>query len=173
MNRLHLGCGNRKLDGWINVDVRDEVAPDIVATVRNLDPIDTDSVDTIYACHILEHVPRPELMETLREWRRVLKPGGTLRLSVPDFWTIAELYIAFQTPMWLLIGALYGRQDHEWNTHYQCFDFHYLSWMLTEAGFIDIRYWRPEDVHPEGWDDYSLATIDGQRISLNLEATAK
>jgi len=173
VNQLHLGCGNRKLDGFVNVDVRDEVAPDIVASVRNLDPVGENSIDLIYACHVLEHVPRPELAETLAEWYRVLKPGGVLRISVPDFRTLAQLYIYNQVPMWLLIGALHGRQDHNWNKHFVTFDHHYLAWMLTEAGFIDVRHWNPAEVHPAGWDDYSLATIDGELISLNLEATAK
>ena len=171
MIQLHLGCGKRRLAGWVSVDSRVEVEPDVVADVRHLDAWDCGEVESIYACHVLEHIPRPDLLQTLREWRRVLKPGGKLRVSVPDFGTVASLYndgVSF----WRLAGLLYGRQDYEGNTHHIGFDYEYLAWMLGEAGFYDIRKWSPVAWLPDGYDDYSLARINGYLVSLNVEATA-
>ena len=171
MIKLHLGCGKRHLDGWQGVDISEDVGADVVCDVRHLDLWDRDEVGAIYACHVLEHIPRPELLATLREWRRVLKPGSKLRISVPDFGAVSKLYqegVSF----WRLVGLLYGRQNHEWNTHLIGFDFEYLAWLLGEAGFYDILKWSPMAWLPNGYDDYSLARINGKLVSLNVEATA-
>ena len=168
---LHLGCGTRKLPGWTGVDSREDAGADVVADVRNLGLWESGEVETIYASHVLEHVPRPDLLQTLREWRRVLRPGGLLRISVPDFGALAALYqegVSF----WRIVGPVYGRQDYEWNTHYIGFDYEYLAWLLGEAGFYDIRHWSPVSWLPAGFDDYSLARINGTLISLCVEATA-
>jgi predicted SAM-dependent methyltransferase len=168
---LHLGCGRRKLPGWTGVDSRPEVEPDVVADVRDLSFWAAGEVDAIYACHVLEHIPRPELLPTLREWRRVLKTGGILRVSVPDFDAIARLRTKERMPMQRLIGLLHGRQDEPWNTHYLSYDWDLLAHYLTEVGFYQLRRWEPEKVHPAGYDDYSFAELDGWPVSLNMEAT--
>jgi predicted SAM-dependent methyltransferase len=171
MTKLHLGCWHRRLEGWTGVDSREDVGADVVADVRDLGLWASGEVDAIYACHVLEHIPRPDLLPALREWRRVLKPGGLLRISVPDFRAAVVLYnkgVSF----WRLAGLLYGRQNYPENTHYIGFDYEYLAWLLSEAGFYNVRLWSPSTTLPAGYDDYSLAKIDGQFISLNLEATA-
>ena len=169
---LHLGAGTRKLPGYTSVDIRPEVEPDVVADIERLDGFKNASADIIYAAHVLEHIPGPHVITVLEEWRRVLKPGGTLRLSVPDFRVLAELYLCEGVSMWRITGPLHGRQDYEANTHFISFDYEYLAWMLGTAGYHDIRRWYPAEVHPKGYDDISLAKIDGQLISLNVEATA-
>jgi predicted SAM-dependent methyltransferase len=172
MMKIHLGCGNRKLDGYVNVDARPDAAADEVADVGAL-PFPDGSVALIYACHVLEHVPRPDLAGVLAEWRRVLRPDGTLRLAVPDFKALAALY-AKGVPLWRLVGPLHGRQNYPENTHFVAFDYDYLAWHLTEAGFHSVRRWTRTSASwdfPVFWDDYSRAEIDGVPISLNVEAT--
>jgi predicted SAM-dependent methyltransferase len=160
------------LSGYVHVDSRAEVHPDVVADIQHLDKFPDGSADIIYCAHVLEHIPRPHILDVLEEWRRVLKPGGTLRLSVPDFFVLADLYLNEGVSMWRITGPLHGRQDYEANTHYITFDYEYLAWLLGTAGYHDIRRWQPAQVHPAGYDDISLARIDGRYISLNLEATA-
>jgi predicted SAM-dependent methyltransferase len=170
--KLHLGCGRRRLEGYTNIDILPTVEPDIVGDITRLTEFEENSAGVIYASHVLEHIPRPFILDTLREWRRVLKPGGTLRVSVPDFMALAELYLYDGISMWRVVGPLVGRQDYPANTHYMIYDYEYLAWTLGEAGFYDIRRWSPERELPEGFDDYSKARIQGRLISLNLEATA-
>jgi predicted SAM-dependent methyltransferase len=79
--RLNLGCGPQKLTGWINIDFDEKHAPDVVADVKNL-PYADNSVDEIYASHILEHFNYDE--PVLEEWCRVLKPRGMITVIVPD-----------------------------------------------------------------------------------------
>lgn len=169
--KLHLGCGKRKLPGWVGVDSREDVGADVVADVRDLSLWEGDSVNAIYACHVLEHIPRPEALRTLREWHRVLKPGGILRVSVPNLATIVKLYEQ-GVSSWRLLGLLCGRQDYPENTHYMVFDYEYLAWTLGNAGFYDIRRWNPDIVLPLGYDDYSRAKVNNRCVSLNVEAMA-
>jgi predicted SAM-dependent methyltransferase len=65
---------------------------DHLACAEKLDFAKDASVDFIYSSHILEHYGRTEFMNVLREWHRVLKVGGTLRISVPDFRACAKIY---------------------------------------------------------------------------------
>jgi SAM-dependent methyltransferase len=82
--RLHLGCGPDRRHGWINVDARVEVEPDVVARADALPMFADASVDEIEACHLFEHLTPHEAERALVEWRRVLKPGGTLMLELPN-----------------------------------------------------------------------------------------
>ena len=172
--KLHLGCGKRFIPGFVHIDAVDYPHVDHVATIDNLSFLQTDSVDLVYNCHVLEHFKRRDVERVLREWLRVLKPGGILRVSVPDFASLCEVYQR-ERSLNLVIGALFGRQDYLYNIHYNVFDFASLSEQLQRAGFIDVaRYdWRNTE-HAE-IDDYAQAYIphmdkeNGTLISLNIE----
>lgn len=85
--RLELGAGTRKLAGWTTVDHNGQC--DITMTLADPLPLPDATVEELYASHVFEHFHHPELMRLLAECRRVLKPGGRLRLAVPD----AALYV--------------------------------------------------------------------------------
>lgn len=167
--KLHLSCGGRKLPGFVNINNRSCVEPDEVMDVARLD-YDDGSVDLIYASHVLEHFPRDETLKVLREWHRVLRPEGLLRVSVPDFARIADFYVFYGMTIWNLRGFLMGRQDWAWNTHYVVFDHEFLRWLLHDAGFYGVEEWDPDDVLPDGFVDYSRAEEYGEPWSLNLQA---
>lgn len=173
--KLHLGCGKRHIPGFVHIDAVDYPHVDHVSTIDNLSFIPDDSVDLIYNCHVLEHFKRREVERVLREWWRVLRPGGMLRTSVPDFAALGEIYRR-TGKLDLVIGPLFGRQDYLYNIHYNVFDFQTLSLSLQRAGFAEIeRYdWRNTEHAPV--DDYSQAYVphmdkeNGVLISLNVEA---
>jgi predicted SAM-dependent methyltransferase len=85
MTKLHLGCGSKHIKNYINIDIRYLPGVDEVDNVRFLRKYKNDSVDEIYASHVLEHFSRWEYKNVLKRWFDILKPGGTLRLAVPDF----------------------------------------------------------------------------------------
>lgn len=81
--KLNLGSGNHYADGWVNIDISeaDEVQPDVVADCRKL-PF--DSVDTIYAGHVLEHLPLEDVRPAINHWLSITKPGGRVLVVGPD-----------------------------------------------------------------------------------------
>ena len=172
--KLHLGCGKRFIPGFVHIDAVDYPHIDHVSTIDHLSFIADESIELIYSCHVLEHFKRREVMNVLKEWWRVLKPGGTLRISVPDFEKLCEVYKKTKD-IGLVMGPLFGRQDYLYNIHYNVFDFFSLETALKSSGFSNIRLydWRKTE-HAE-IDDFSQAYIPhmdketGVLISLNVE----
>lgn len=171
---LHLGCGKIDHPGFINVDGIPDNHIHYVRRIDDLSPFKTETVDLIYASHCLEHFSHRKVLGVLREWQRVLKEGGILRLSVPDFTTLVRVYQDCGDDLKPVMEALYGGQDYKFNYHYTAFNKALLSEQLTQAGFARIREWAPGKDHFSNLDDWSdkLISIDGKRypISLNLEA---
>lgn len=171
--KLHIGCGQKFLPGYKHLDVLESDHIDFVCDAGDLSSIETASVSEIYACHILEHIKRDQALAVLREWNRVLEPGGEIRIAVPDFEAVVEEYRASGDAA-RLQGLLYGGQDYDYNFHYVAYDFEMLSRLLLEAGFGDVcRYdWR--DFLPPDYDDFSRAYMphmdfdNGRLMSLNV-----
>ena len=74
--RLNLGCGYRKLDGYINIDNRKEVEPDLIYDILDGMPFENNSIDEIRAYDFLEHIPIGKVIFVMEEIYRVLKPNG-------------------------------------------------------------------------------------------------
>jgi predicted SAM-dependent methyltransferase len=172
--KLHLGCGKRHIPGFVHIDAIDYPHVDHVAAIDNLSFLPDNSATLIYNCHVLEHFKRRDVVRVLTEWKRVLKPGGVLRISVPDFAGICLVYERHRD-LQLVIGALFGRQDYLYNIHYNVFDFPSLSAVLGEAGFTNIVKYDWRKTEHANIDDYSQAYIphmdkkNGMPISLNVE----
>ena len=88
--KLHLGCGEKILDGFINVDSRKLNGVDIVGDIKSLESFGSETAELIYASHVLEHVGRREYIGVLKRWCEILKPGGKLRIAVPDFESVSQ-----------------------------------------------------------------------------------
>jgi predicted SAM-dependent methyltransferase len=90
--KLHLGCGNKHINGFINIDIRNLPEVDVVDDILKLNTIENETVDLIYVSHVLEHIGRHEYMNVLKKWFELLKVGGILRIAIPDFEKIVEHY---------------------------------------------------------------------------------
>ena len=173
--KLHLGCGKRHIPGFVHIDVVDYPHVDHVSTIDNLAFIPDESVELIYNCHVLEHFKRREVPKVLAEWKRVLTPGGILRIAVPDFAALCEVYQGYGNKLELVMGPLFGRQDYLYNIHYNVFDCPTLSRLLEEAGFDQVQRYDWRKTEHADIDDYSQAYIphmdkeNGLLISLNIE----
>src|SRR5690606_12562215 len=81
--QLHLGCGKKRIENFINIDRNISPATDYVTNAARL-PCPADSVERIETYHVIEHIPYPVVKSALTDWHRVLRPGGTLVLECPD-----------------------------------------------------------------------------------------
>jgi predicted SAM-dependent methyltransferase len=174
--KLHLGCGNRYIPGFFHIDGFDAPHIDHVCSIENLSFIESNSIELIYSSHVLEHFKRARLPDVLKEWNRILKPGGILRIAVPDFEGIVRVYQKYQD-LNLIIGPLYGGQNYLYNIHYNVFDFITLKDYLISSGFDDIKRFDWRKTEHSHIDDFSQAYIphmdkeNGILISLNVEST--
>ena len=103
--KLHLGCGKRYIPGYFHIDGFDGPHIDHVCSIDDLSFIEDNSIDLIYACHVIEHFKRARLPQVLKEWNRVLKKGGKLRLAVPDFEAIVKALAAKEYEGWFVVEA--------------------------------------------------------------------
>lgn len=171
---IHLGCGEINAPGFINVDVIPYSHVHYVQEVDDLSIFPNKYADLIYASHVLEHISHRKITEVLKEWYRVIKEGGVLRLSVPDFDKLIAIYSAEGEDIGAIIAPLMGGQDHTYNFHKTVFNENYLSEILLSAGFKEVRRWNPEEVKLHSFDDWASEpiTYKGKKypISLNIEA---
>ena len=178
--KLHLGCGVKNLPGWFHVDALDYEHVDHKGPVDDLAFIPDGQVGLIYACHVLEHFGRKETVRVLTEWRRVLRPGGVLRLAVPDYEACAKLYLSGVLDRGLedVRGLMIGGQRDQYDFHGNVFDTADLTRFLKEAGFSSVRPWDWRTTEHAHMDDYSQAYLphmdkeNGTLVSLNLEGIA-
>lgn len=175
MIMLHLGCGTVHLPGFQNIDIRKTDATDLVMDVRKLTAFEDNSIDLIYACHILDHFSKHEIDAVLTEWRRVLKPDRTLRLAVSDFEKVVWMY-QHGTKLERLWGLLVGGQKNKYDQHGCLFDFNTLKKYLVNNEFYDVKRYDWRYTSHSRFDDYSRAYLpdfdfeNGTLMSLNVEA---
>lgn len=151
MKKLNLGCGDKILPGYINVDVAESrrgLKPDVLCDLHQLTPFENGSVDEILSVHVVEHFWRWEVVGILREWVRVLKPGGTMFLECPNL--LAACHELLQNPdvatgpgqegqrtMWVFYGDPAWQDplmNHRWGYSPRS-----LAQVMHEAGLINLR----------------------------------
>ncbi len=155
MLKLNLGSHGSNMEGYVNVDLDDPTA-DLKADVSNL-PYGNDSVDEVYASHILEHFPMGDyelhltafpnktlVIDVLKEWHRILKTNGKLTIKVPDLDKIIWLRQNF--PAWARGGGPDGifPNSSYWITgngqHGALFDKGTMRLLLSTVGFTNIQF---------------------------------
>ncbi len=170
---VHIGCGELNDPRFINVDKRKMWHIHIIGGVEDLDSIPKNYADLIYMSHVLEHVSHLKVPGVLVELRKRLKDNGILRIAVPDFNKIIEIYQEVGA-IELIAPPLMGGQGYPENYHASIFNSEYLTKLLLKAGFESVRAWDPNSADFHTFDDWSKKpTVVNDReyfASLNLEA---
>ena len=157
--KLHLGCGPCYIEGMFNVDLREDIKTDYCGSFFDLTDelhsqyIPDGSVELIWSCHMLEHLPYPMgVVRGLLIFYKWLIPGGVLRLAVPDLGLIVKYYVEKDPSMFLLgihpafpfyktdsFAERFTFFMRAWR-HTVVFDYDLLRVLLIDAGF------KPENI---------------------------
>jgi ubiquinone/menaquinone biosynthesis C-methylase UbiE len=154
------------------VDIRREVQPDILASLEDLWIFPDSTISEVYFCHGPEHLSERDIEKCIRDIRRMMIPGGILRLAMPDFNGLVKLYLDGKVTLGEIRPALYGGQEYPENTHFSAWDFKSFSYLLSKCGFSDIEVYDPRGFLPPGFFDYSLHQLKGVRTILNIKCRA-
>jgi len=169
-DKLHLGCFDCPVDGWLNTDITPHIwiskVPFLADFLRMLGKMDDrrlrqhrdgvfkkvrylnlgkplpcpeNSFRFVFSSHVFEHIPRRNLPGLLREILRVLRPGGILRVSVPDLSVLVARYVPERADDF--VHAVFEiEQGHEKNRHQWMYCEPTLRKVLETAGFVDVRH---------------------------------
>lgn len=170
---VNLGCGKDYRADYVNVDVNLFFKRDMWLDLRNPLPFPDASVDGVFTSHVLEHFPLDETAHIVRECHRVLKPGGVIRVVVPDVAPAVQAYLRGDREYFHGSGESLGRlfSDHvlDNSNHRLLMDYSFVEELLRDAGFREIR--RCE--YAKGTQPLSqkMAELDNRpEISLYAEA---
>ena len=180
MLKLNLGCWHRHIPGWVHIDLCDLPHIDYKSSIDDLSMFGNETVDLIYSSHSLEYFDRKQVGNVLREWARVLKKGGVLRVAVPDFDALLSVYKKTKE-LSKILGPLYGAMEISTENgvaklyHKTVYNFDSLSEILVSAGFSNVTRYRWQDTVHKDYDDHSQAYYphmdkkNGILVSLNIE----
>lgn len=164
--RVEIGSGDRPSPGYLHIDTDPHARHvDAIAPAWSL-PLADGWATELVAIHCLEHIAPSRLEETLREWRRVLEPGGAVQVHVPNGPELMSAYLSGgEVQKWRANAALLGmyanpslagpldikaRADHQ-----VIFDEELLESLLLRCGFLDVVNVTTEvtDVHTTAWSE--------------------
>jgi SAM-dependent methyltransferase len=145
VRRLNWGCGGDARRGWINSDTTASPGVDVVANIREGLSIESGSIDYAVGVHSLQELAFPELLPALAELYRVLRPGGTLRLVVPDLDAGIRAYTERDDAHFLVPPDQVRSRGGRFIAHIlrggdarSLFTFDFAEELLLDAGFVDV-----------------------------------
>ncbi|HLG02843.1 MAG TPA: hypothetical protein VI731_04570 [Bacteroidia bacterium] len=141
--KLHLGCGQRYFEGYVNIDypatehtVMDKVVADVQTDLLTL-RYAAASINEVRLHHVFEHFSRPVACALLTNWHSWLKPGGILRIEVPDFnrTALRVLFSPGNKKKHVGLRHIFGSQEAHWAVHFEGYSKPLLNKMLTRFGY--------------------------------------
>ncbi len=144
--KLHLGCGERYLPGYVNIDLPAsehtviKVKADLIADFRKL-IYAPGSIDEVRCHHVFEHFTRAEALKLLLTWRRWLGVGGVLHIETPDFDTACWHYaLSSRKARAEILRHVFGSQEAAWAQHCDGWGREKFTRVLTALGFTALKF---------------------------------
>ena len=168
--RLHIG-GKVRSDGWEVLNALPGPHVDHVCNANNLSQFEDNTFSEVYASHIVEHLDYTgELTSTLKEWNRVLIPGGRAYISVPDLDVLAKLLISGNKlttdERFFVMRMIFGGHMNKYDYHVVGLNKEFLTNFLRNSGYVNIKKVKNFSL----FDDTSSMIFKGVPISLNMIA---
>lgn len=163
-SKIQIGGGKHTLEGYLNIDI---VPPaDLICDIREGIPLEDQCSDFIFNEHFFEHVDYPKsAKKVIREFFRILRPGGQVVLGVPDSELAARSYVSKDKEFFnKALGTWYANRnclgdintyidllnyhfrdqddDEKYNPHYWAYDFDKLQSLFKGAGFSKVEKWK-------------------------------
>lgn len=136
--KLNLACGDDYIPGYINADLYAEKV-DERFDVKTI-PYPDNTFDEVKAFHIIEHFHWMEGQEVLKEWARVLKPGGRLHIETPDFLESCRMFVYGDEDLRVqMYGHFFSTPWIPGQQHLFLFTESQLKTQLEWAGLTDVR----------------------------------
>lgn len=153
---LNLGCGTHYHPDWTNVDFK-SAHPSVIACDLNTGiPFPDNTFNVVYHSHLLEHFPKRFAPDFLKDCHRVLKPGGILRVVVPDLEQIARWYLVLLEKAQQ--GDLEAQRRYEW-IMLEMFD----QMVRDHSGGEMLKYWR---LNPMPAEDFVIARMGAEVLGM-------
>ena len=175
LTRVNVGCGLNPAPGWINLDLRTHQGMDLCCDIRRSIPLGERAVDYAVAIHVLQDLPWADLPAATAELHRVLRPGGVLRLALPDLDRAIEAYRSGDAAYFYVpdtharsLGAKLITQIVWYGSVRTPFTFDFAHELLGNAGFARIErcgFRQTRSAYPQIVD-----LDDRERESLFVEA---
>jgi len=166
--RLHVG-GKQVREGWKILNIQPGPDVDYVGDCTELGQFADGSVQELYASHVLEHLSYKALPRALSEFCRVLRAGGKVMISVPDFEILCRQFLdprATLTERFMIMRMAFGGQMDDYDFHYVGLSYEILAKYLFNAGFSRVERVKAFDLFEDG----SVLEYRGEAISLNVVA---
>ena len=167
--KLHIG-GEEPKDGWKILNILKKPGVDYIGDINDLTQFESNTIDEIYASHVVEHVPQAKVLSMFNGIYRVLKPGGKFYISVPDLDILCHTFIspiASPEQKFHVMRMIFGGQVDEYDYHYFGWNQLFLFDFLRQSKFSDAK--RVESLGI--FKDTSEYKPYGFLISLNVIAT--
>jgi SAM-dependent methyltransferase len=169
--KLHLGCGEKYLEGYVNIDYPPEehtvmaAKADVYQDIRTLE-YDEGTVEEVRSHHLFEHFNRVEALKLLIKWRMWLKPGGRLVIETPDFEASARAYLwAITRRRKMMLGRhIFGSHEAGWAYHYDFWDKGKFKFVLKKVGFKNIKAERYSNSLAKHYPHVPLLNIIGNLL---------
>ena len=166
--KLHIG-GKEKKEGWKILNIQKFEGVDFLGDISDLSQFEDNSIQEVYASHVIEHVPQKKVNETLKGVYRILSENGKFYISVPDMDVLCKIFIDSKAPpdvKFHIMRMMFGGQVDEFDFHDFGWNFEFMRDFLTKAGFKRIEKVKSFSL----FNDTSDYAPYGPPISLNVIA---